>query len=357
MNNSFKRRNLKEVEIQLKRADVQKNILIKNIYREYEIYLNIVRKSILPSAEKGIFGIYSDLFMSNESLNKTELINFLNQNISLLINSKLPLLTIEQLNLVHINDTPKQFVNAKTLKELLEIDENQSVDFDYKDELIKKESLEFHCNNNSNSYEYYEILSEDESSSINLDKNGFLNSFPKLNIIKNIKNEKNIVDTVLEIFDETVPNKLNHHENLIDPINEIFISRDNLNFFENIDNAFKHFLLTLSYEINSELFKKNLIKKFVTEDTFKYLSKNKNMIKHLNPFVIKYDLNQDGLSEFINKYSDIYLFNISNIELEFYNFDLSICRSNINELKNRFRLLNKKHLYWKNKEFSSININ
>ena len=58
-----------------------------------------------------------------------------------------------------------------------------------------------------------------------------------------------------------------------------------------------------------------------------------------------------------NKFSDIFLFNISNVELEFYNLELSICRNNINQLKNRFRLLNKKHRYWKNKELTLNNFN
>ena len=65
--------------------------------------------------------------------------------------------------------------------------------------------------------------------------------------------------------------------------------------------------------------------------------------------MIKYELNSNKLSEYSHSYNDIYLFQISNVELEFYNLDLSICRNNINELKNTFKLLNKKQLYWMNK--------
>ena len=121
MENNIKGRNPKDVKIQLKRAEVQKDILIKNIYKEYEIYFKIVRKSILSSTEKGLFGLYSELSMSNsdKSLNRRELINFFNQNISFLINSKLPLLTIEQLKLGDISDPQKQLINEKVLKELL----------------------------------------------------------------------------------------------------------------------------------------------------------------------------------------------------------------------------------------------
>ena len=336
MNNSIKSSNTKEVKIQLKRAEVQKKILIKNIYKEYDIYFNIVRKSILSSAEKGIFGMYSDFLItdSDKSLNKRELINFLNQNIKLLINSKLPLLTIEQLKLGDISDPQKQLVNEKPLEELVEFKEIQAVDFDYDNQLITKESLEFNCISNTNLYEYYELYNEDEFSSLNLDKNHFLNYFSRQNNIKNINFEK-------------TPNKLNNHQNIIDQVNDVFISSDNLDFFEIIDKEFSNFLLNLSYKINLELFKINLIKKNINEDTFKCLSNN--IIKHPHPFVIKYDLNSNNLSEYRDKYSYISLFKLSNVELEFYNFDLLNCRNKINLFKNKYTLLHKKQLYWKKK--------
>ena len=44
---------------------------------------------------------------------------------------------------------------------------------DYNNELIAKKSLEFNLNNNSNTYEYYESLSEDQLSSVNLDDNSY----------------------------------------------------------------------------------------------------------------------------------------------------------------------------------------
>ena len=115
-------------------------------------------------------------------------------------------------------------------------------------------------------------------------------------------------------------------------------------------------MFNISYKVNSELFKIRLIKKFISEDSFKYLSNNNHFIKHPYPFVIRYDLNSNKLSAKNIKSSYIHLFNITNVELEFYNLDLSICRNNINELKNRFRVLNKKQRYWKNKELSSSSL-
>ena len=353
MSNSIKGRNSKEVTIQLKRAEIQKNILIKNIYNEYEAYFNIVRKSMFNSVKKGIAGIYSNFSISNKALNSKELNIFLNKNINLLIKSKLPLITFEQLKLSYISDPTKQLVNLNVLKELVKRKEYQTVNIDYENEITANESIEFHCDNNLNTYEYYETLSEDEIPSINLDESSYLNSFSKEISIEKIEDGKNLVNAVLELIEETNDNKLIDHEKINCKAPDVFIPSDNLNIFEFIDKSFSNFLLNLSYMINLELFKIGLIKKIITEETYKCLSNNNSIIKHPYPFVIRYDLYPDKLSPINNKSSDIYLFNITNVELEFYNLDLSICRNNINELKSRFKLLNKKQRYWKNKELAS----
>ena len=130
MSNSIKGRNSKEVIIQLNRAEIQKNILIKNLYKEYEAYFKIVRKSILTSAKKGIAGIYSNFSISGKALHSKEINIFLNKNISLLIKSKLPFITIEQLKLGDISDPTKQLVNVNVLKELVQRKEYQTVNID-----------------------------------------------------------------------------------------------------------------------------------------------------------------------------------------------------------------------------------
>ena len=352
MSNSIKGRDSKEVIIQLKRAEIQKNILIKNIYKEYETYFNIVRKSILTSSKKGITGIYSNFYISDKALHSKELNIFLNKNISLLINSKLPFITIEQLKLGDISDPIKQLVNVKALKEFIKPKEYQAVSIDYENEIIADESIEFQCDNYLTKYEYYENLNEDEISSLNLDESSYLNSFSKEISIEKIEDGKHIVNAVLELIEERSDNKLNNYEKINDQSSDVFISSDNLNNFELIDKSFGNFLLNLSFKINSELFKIKLIKKIISKKTFKSLSNNSHIIKHPYPYVIKYDLHPDKLSASKINSSDIYLFNITNVELEFYNLDLSICRNNINELKGRFRLLKKKQRYWKNKELA-----
>ena len=353
MSNSIKGRNSKEVTTQLKRAEIQKYILTKNIYKEYEAYFDIVRKSMLISAKKGIAGIYSNFSISDKALHSKELNIFLNKNINLLIKSKLPFITIEQLKLGEISDPTNHLVNVNVLKELVKRKEYQTVKIDYENEISANESIEFHCDNNFNTYEYYETLSEDEISSINLDESSYLNSFSKEISIEKIEDGKHLVNAVLELIEETNHNKLIDHEKINGQAPDVFISSDNLNIFEFIDKSFSNFLLNLSYMINLELFKIRLIKKIITEETYKCLSNNNSIIKHPYPFVIRYDLYPDKLSSINNKSSDVYLFNITNVELEFYNLDLSICRNNINELKSRFKLLNKKQRYWKNKELAS----
>ena len=356
MVNSIKAKNSKEVLTQLKRAEVQKKYLIKNIYKEYELYFQIVRESILSSAEKGIFDIYSDFSISEKVLDSRELNIFLNKNVSLLVHSKLPLITIEQLKLGDVTVPKKELLNLNSLKELGEFKEYQTVNSNYENQSIPKESLEFYLTNTSNTYEYYESLSEDELPSINLDESFNINSLSKEISLKKIDDEKYIVNPLLELIEETNDIKLNNYEKITGQVGDVFISIDNLNSFDVIDKSFSNFLLDLSYKINSELFKINLIDKFVSEDSFKCLSNN-YLIKHPYPFVIRYDLNPNKLSKNNTKSTDIYLLNITNIELEVFNFELSICRNNINELKNRFRLLNKKQRYWENKELVSNNSN
>ena len=53
-----------------------------------------------------------------------------------------------------------------------------------------------------------------------------------------------------------------------------------------------------------------------------------------------------------NNFTSIIFFNISTVELEFKNLNLSIQRNKINELKNQFQRLIKKETYWRQKEIT-----
>ena len=76
------------------------------------------------------------------------------------------------------------------------------------------------------------------------------------------------------------------------------------------------------------------------------------MIKHPYPFVINLELNLNRSSLIGNNFSSIIFFNISTVELEFKNLNLSIQRNKINDLKNKFQRLIKKEIYWRQKDLT-----
>jgi hypothetical protein len=76
------------------------------------------------------------------------------------------------------------------------------------------------------------------------------------------------------------------------------------------------------------------------------------MIKHPLPFVINFEFNLNQSSSNGNNLPSIIFFNISTVELEFKNLNLSIQRNKINELKNQFQRLIKKESYWRQKEIT-----
>ena len=76
------------------------------------------------------------------------------------------------------------------------------------------------------------------------------------------------------------------------------------------------------------------------------------MIKHPYPFVINFELNLNRSSLNGNNFPSFIFLNISTVELEFINFNLSIQRNKINELKNQFQRLIKKETYWRQKEIT-----
>ena len=122
--------------------------------------------------------------------------------------------------------------------------------------------------------------------------------------------------------------------------------------FDLIDKSLENLLMNLSYEINQELFKANLIKKMISKDSFYYLVSKNLMIKNPYPFIINFEFNLNSPLLNGNNFPSIIFINISTVELEFKNLNLSIKRNKINELKNQFQRLIKKETYWRQKEIS-----
>ena len=346
---------LEKIIFQIRRAEVNKNKLLENIYREYESYLKVVRDLIFTSVEKTIYAFYSDFSINDNNINTKELRNSLENKISFLINSQLPLITIEQLKVNDSINNENQEKKFNVSRELFSLKDYDKVHMNFEEYLFSNESLQFNINKDiSNSNEYYRLLNNEHFSSIDLDCSEDINYFPKLNSIKKLDSEDHNFSFFFEIIEDSRDNKFKDYQNLNNRYKELSPSNQNLNCFDLIDNSLANLLLNLSYKINVELFESKLIRKIISENTFKFLFNKKFIIKHPSPFIIEFDLNinqsfNDGL-----KLPSIYMLNISTVELEFNNLKLSIHRNKINELKNKFQLLIKKEKYWRQKE---INLN
>ncbi len=342
-----------KINSQLERADKQKRILIRNIYREYEIYLKLVRDLLYISVEKGLNQIYSYPTFDDNFLNENKFCGFFEKKISKLIYSNLPLLTVEQLKINEIEKNINKEINLNSFDSSTKTNDDQKEKFQYADGFQVEEPIQFQISKDiSNTSEYYQANNNEKLVSLDLDNKDHNNYLSNNNIIENLGVEKQFISSLLELIGEEKVEKLRHPGK--DNINQMDISHKNqiLKNFDLIDKSLENLLLNLSYKINQELFKANLIKKIISKDSFDYLVGKNLMIKHPYPFVINFELNLNRSSLNGNNLQSIIFFNISTVELEFKNLNLSIQRNKINELKNQFQRLIKKDTYWRQKEIT-----
>ena len=111
MNNFNNYPDIDKVNSQLERADIQKRILTRNIYREYELYLNLVRDLLHISVEKGLNQIYSYPTINDNFLNENKLYSLFEKKISKLIFTNLPFFTVEQLRINEIEKNINKEIN------------------------------------------------------------------------------------------------------------------------------------------------------------------------------------------------------------------------------------------------------
>ena len=71
-----------KIKSQLERADLQKRIFTRNIYREYEHYLYLVRELLFISVEKGLNQIYSYPDINDNFLNDNEFYSLFEKKIN-----------------------------------------------------------------------------------------------------------------------------------------------------------------------------------------------------------------------------------------------------------------------------------
>ena len=352
MNNFNNYLDIDKINSQLERAEIQKRILTRNIYREYELYLNLVRDLLFISVEKGLNQIYSYPTINDNFLNENEFYILFEKKISKLIFSNLPFLTVEQLKINEIEKNIEKEINSTIFDSSTNTKDDQKEKFQYEDGFQLKEPVQFEITEDlSNTSEYYQAHNYERFVSLDLDNNHHNNYLYKNNIFENLGIEKQFISSLIELIGEEKVEKPIHQEkeniNQMDNLPEKQI----LNF-DLIDNSLENLLLNLSYNINQELFKANLIKKMISKDSFDYLVGKNLMIKHPYPFVINFEFNLNQSSLNGNNLQSIIFFNISTVELEFKNLNLSIQRNKINELKNQFQRLIKKETYWRQKEIT-----
>jgi len=340
-----------KINSQLERADIQKRILIRNLYREYELYLNLVRDLLFISVEKGLNQIYSYPTINDNFLNENEFYSFFEKKISKLIFTNLPFLTVEQLKIYEIEKNINKDINFTIFDSSTKTNDDQKEKFQYEDVFQLKEPTQLDISKDfSNTSEYYQAHNYEKFVSLDLDNKDHNNYLSKNNIFENLGIEKQFISSLIELIGEEKVEKPIHQEK--ENINQIDNLSKNqiLNNFDLIDKSLENLLLNLSYSINQELFKANLIKKMISKDSFDYLVGKNFMIKHPYPFVISFELNLNRSSLVGNNFPSIIFLNISTVELEFKNLNLSIQRNKINELKNQFQRLIKKETYWRQKE-------
>jgi len=342
-----------KINSQLERAEIQKRILNRNIYREYEFYLNLVRDLLFISVKKGLYQIFSYPTIDDNFLNEDEFCSLFEKKITKLIFTNLPFLTVEQLMINEIEKNINEEINFTIFDSSTKTKDDQKEKYQYEDGFQLKESTQFEISKDfSNTSEYYQSYNYEKLVSLDLDNNDNNNYLSKKNIFEDLGVEKQFISSLLELIGEEKVEKPRHLEkeniNQMDnlPKNQI------LNNFDLIDKSLENLLLNLSYNINQELFKANLIKKMISKDSVDYLVSKNLMIKHPYPFVINFEFNLNRSSLTGNNLPSIIFFNISTVELEFKNLNLSIQRNKINELKNQFQHLIKKETYWRQKEIT-----
>jgi len=343
---------IKKINSQLEKAEIQKKRLICKIYKEYELYLNLVRDLLYISVENGFNELCSYPSIKDNFLNSNERFCFLEKKISKIIYSKLPFLTVEQLKVNKFDSNIKKEIYLNSLGISSKTNDAQKEKFQYGDDFQLEEDVQFKISEDiTNTSEYYQTENHEKFVSLNLDKNDHINSLSDNHIIESIGLEKQFISSLLELMEEVKIEKINFENYNINPL-DISLKNQNLENFDLIDKSLENLLLNLSYKINQELLKANLIKRLISQDSFKYLVSKKLMIKHPQPFIINFELNIKQSPSNSEKLSSIILFNISTVELEFKNLNLSIQRNKINELKNQFHGLIKKERYWRKKEIT-----
>ena len=344
-------KNHKKVNDQLFHIGCRKSKIKKEIYSLYDLYLKIIRSKLqnyIGEAIKALINVPGNGIRVKDQ--KTIL--FIKNDLKNIVNDILPFLTIEQLSI------KKEYKIVNQINNNIDFKSN----YNLKEEVYTINNFEPINTNNSRNYckfYYKNLINENDSNNLNID-NYVLNN----KHFDNYYNDDNLgsfnTTILINDFDEDKLS-LNMYQS---KDSKYFIPiefKDIILWLDTLDSSLNLYLQDLSIEINNELFKKNIFKRFINNDLLINIFDNHLLFSNPSPFVLTYD---PSLNQYINFDANIYdnkclktnLININSAELEFININLSMLKNKLLELKSNIYLLIKKEDYWCNKLKLNSNI-
>ena len=349
MDRDLLEKNYKKINDQLFHIGCRKSKIKKEIYSLYDLYLTIIRfklqnyigeaiKALLVESGNGI------------SVKDQETKLFIKNDLKEIVNDILPFLTIEQLSI------EKDYKIANRIENNREFKSN----YNLKEEVHTVNNFETININNSTNYcnFYYENLINDNKN-INMDNYTLENEY-----IDNHKHDENLgrinSKILLSDFDEDKLS-LNTYQSKDSKYFVPIEFKDIILWMDTLETSLNLYLQDLSIEINNQLFKRNIFKRFINNDLLLYVFDNHLLFSNPSPFVLKFD---PSLTQYINfdenfsenKFLKTNLISINSAELEFININLSMLKNKLLELKSNIYLLIKKENYWCNKLKLNSNI-
>ena len=349
MDRDLLEKNYKKINDQLFHIGCRKSKIKKEIYSLYDLYLTIIRfklqnyigeaiKALLVESGNGI------------SVKDQETKLFIKNDLNKIVNDILPFLTIEQLSI------EKDYKIANRIENNREFKSN----YNLKEEVHTVNNFETININNSTNYcnFYYENLINDNKN-INMDnytlENEYIDNHKHDEYLGNINSKILVSD-----FDEDKLS-LNTYQSKDSKYFVPIEFKDIILWMDTLETSLNLYLQDLSIEINNQLFKRNIFKRFINNDLLLYVFDNHLLFSNPSPFVLKFD---PSLTQYINfdenfsenKFLKTNLISINSAELEFININLSMLKNKLLELKSNIYLLIKKEDYWCNKLKLSSNI-
>ena len=344
--------NYKNANNQLFNIDCKKSRIKKNIYTLYDEYLEIIRHKLqnyVGEAIKALLNVSSN----GITIEDQKTILFIKNDLKNIVKRILPFLTIEQLSIKKEHKIPNLIKNKIEFNSNYYLKEETSVSNNF--ETIHLNNAINYCNL------YYENL---------INKDNFKNIIIDNFTLENIYFDDYRKDENLKFINSTTLYKERDEDKLSININKsklikYFVPtelKDILLWTNTIESSLNLYLKDLSIEINNELIKKEILKRFVNNELLFYIFENHLIFSNPSPFILTFD---PSLNQYINFdesynekiFSKFNLINIDSAELEYININLNMLKNKLIEIKSNIYLLIKKEDYWSNKLRLNSNIN